>query len=145
MSAEGPDTASPATSAARDERRRLRAFGLTVGGALALLGALLAWKQRPAWPLCAGAALLLIAAGLGAPSLLRRVERLWMRLAMAMGWVMTRVILGLIFLVVFTPAGLALRLLRRDPLELRFDRKAASYWRPRRDQDRSPARMERMF
>ena len=67
------------------------------------------------------------------------------RLAGYLGWFMTRVILGLVFLLVFSPAGLIMRLLGRDPLKLRFDRRAASYWESRAEQDRSPERMERMF
>jgi len=73
------------------------------------------------------------------------VERVWMKLAGYLGWFMTRVILGLVFLLVFTPAGLIMRVLGKDPLKLRFDRRAASYWELRKDQDRSPERMERMF
>jgi len=126
-------------------RRRLRSFGLTVGTAFAVLGALLLWRQRASGPPLGalGALLLLLAALL--PGALRPVERVWMRAATAMGWVMTRVILGLIFLLVFTPAGLVLRLLRKDPLELRFARHQPSYWRARAPRERAPERMERMF
>ena len=130
------------------ERTRLRRFGVTVGLAFWVLGALLLWRHRAWLPLPAlfgglGAALLLLG-GL-APALLRPIEWAWMKLANALGWVMTRVVLGLIFLLVFTPAGLIRRLLGKDPLELRLDRRAASYWHARSDADRSPGRMEKMF
>jgi hypothetical protein len=127
------------------ERRRLRSFGVTVGAACAILAAFLLWKQRPAWPILGGLAALLVLAGLLTPVLLRPIERVWMKFARALGWVMTRVILGLVFVVMFTPAGLILRLLGKDPMELRFDRSASSYWHARTDNDRSPERMERMF
>lgn len=142
---QAPDPQPRVETEARAERRRLRGFGLTVGLAFVILAAFLLWKTRPTWPLFGGLGALLVLLGLVVPALLRPVERLWMKLARALGWVMTRVILGLIFLLLFTPAGLALRLLGKDPLELRLDRRASSYWRPRTDQDRSPARMERMF
>ena len=58
---------------------------------------------------------------------------------------MTRVILGLVFILLFTPAGLIIRLLRKDPLKLRFDKTAPTYWHPRKATDSSPERMERMF
>lgn len=130
------------------ERTRLRRFGLTVGLAFGVVAALIFWRHRAWLPLPGpfaglGAALLLLAAV--APRVLRPIEWAWMQLANALGWVMTRVILGLIFLLVFTPAGLIRRLLRKDPLELRFDRRAASYWHARSDADPSPERMEKMF
>ncbi|MCK4306122.1 MAG: hypothetical protein KAY24_17915, partial [Candidatus Eisenbacteria sp.] len=129
----GPDCATPRRSrairggalapegtgsAVRDvERRRLRSFGLTVGAAFCILAALLLWKDRGSWPIFAAlGGLSLLMAGL-APMALRPIERVWMRVARAMGWVMTRVILGIIFLVIFTPAGLIMKLLRKDPME----------------------------
>jgi hypothetical protein len=128
-----------------DERGRLRRFGLTVGIAFLALGALLLWRPRGAWPVpgALGAVLLLLAGA--APVALRPIERVWMKLALALGWVMTRVVLGVIFALVFTPAGLARRLFRRDPMELRFDRSAASYWHRRAPADEAPGRMEKMF
>jgi len=127
------------------ERRRLRAFGLTVGGALLVLAAILLWKHRPAWPYAGGAGALAVLLGLALPRSLRPVERVWMKLAGMMGWVMTRVILTLVFFLVFTPIGFALRLFGRDPLTLSFDRKAASYWVARGAGKRTPESMERMF
>jgi hypothetical protein len=121
------DTMSPAR-----ERKRLRSFGLTLGIALGALAALLVWRHRPLWPLCAGPGALLGLMGLVVPHWLRPLERVWMKI-------------GIVFALVFTPAGLVLRLLGKDPLELRFDKQRPSYWRRRADEDRSPARMERMF
>jgi len=129
-------------------RARLRRFGLTVGLAFLVVGALILWRHRGWLPLPAPfgvlGALLLLLAGL-APAALRPIEWAWMRLANALGWVMTRVVLGVIFLLVFTPAGLIRRLLGKDPLELRYDRGAVSYWHTRADADPSPERMEKMF
>jgi hypothetical protein len=130
------------------ERARLRRFGLTVGLAFWVVGALVLWRRHAPLPLPAvfggAGALLLLGAGL-APSLLRPIEWVWMKLANALGWVMTRVVLGVIFLLVFTPAGLVRRVLGKDPLELRFDRRVESYWHPRPESDPSPERMEKMF
>jgi hypothetical protein len=139
------DAMTPGATAPARERKRLRSFGLTVGIAFGALAVLLVWKHRPLWPFCAGLGALLGLAGLMAPHWLRPIERVWMRIALALGWVMTRVILGIVFALIFAPAGLALRVLGKDPLELRFDKRRPSYWHPRADEDRSPARMERMF
>jgi hypothetical protein len=48
------------------------------------------------------------------------------------GWVMTHAIMGVIFYLVVTPVGVIMRLCGRDPMERGFDRRAASYWKPRR-------------
>ena len=102
-------------------------------------------RGKASWPIFAGAGgLSLILAAL-LPDLLGPVERVWMKIALLLSWVMTRVTLGVIFIVLFTPAGLILRLLGKDPLELRFRKEAATYWRPREAQDAYRERMERMF
>ena len=128
-----------------EERNRLRRFGLVVGGAFLVLSGLLLWKQRPAWPLFLAAGGLLAAAGLLTPLWLRGVERIWMRVAGAMGWVMTRVILGLVFALVFTPAGLIMKLTGADPLRLRFEPGARTYWQKRTRRRTSREDLERMF
>ncbi len=52
-------------------------------------------------------------------------------LAFPVGWLMSRVLLAVLYYGVLTPIGVLLRLGGRDPLERRFDREAWSYWRPR--------------
>jgi len=44
-------------------------------------------------------------------------------------------LLAIVLYLVFTPVGLLLRLLGRDPLERGFDRAAPSYWTARRRAD----------
>lgn len=47
------------------------------------------------------------------------------------GFAVSAVVLAAVFYGILTPIGLALRLFRHDALGRRFDRAAASYWRPR--------------
>lgn len=128
-----------------DERRRLRRFGLTIGCGFVVLALLLLWRGKPIWPLFAALGAMSLLPAAACPAILKPVERVWMKVAMALGWVMTRVILGVMFILVFAPAGLIIRLLGKDPLELRFSKEARSYWHRRQTRDPSPARMERMF
>ena len=111
-------------------RRELRRFGLVMAAALGVLAAFLLWRHRPAWPYVAGAAGAFAALGVAAPGLLRPVERAWMTLAGWLSVVMTYVMLTLTFFLVVTPLGLMRRLGGRDPLHLKLDRNAASYWVP---------------
>jgi len=47
------------------------------------------------------------------------------------GFVISHVVLAILYYLVFTPIGLIMRLLRYDPLTRRFDPKASSYWQER--------------
>jgi hypothetical protein len=51
-----------------------------------------------------------------------------MAFAFALGWINTRIILGIFFYGILFPVGLVLKILRRDPLARKVDRRAASYW-----------------
>ena len=69
----------------------------------------------------------------------------WMTFAFALGWVNTRLFLGLFFYLILTPMGLLVRLLGKDLLDERIDRKASSYWKKRDPAPPDPSRFERMF
>ena len=47
------------------------------------------------------------------------------------GFMVSHVVLAIVYYLVFTPIGLIMRLLGYDPLSRRFDAKASSYWKPR--------------
>lgn len=109
---------------------RLRSFGLTVGGVLVALALWFLFRgKHPGFRWGAGGAgLLLVAAGLLAPGALRPLRRAWMALAFAMGWLVSRVLLTVIFYAVVTPLALAARLAGKRFLDLGFDRAATTYW-----------------
>jgi hypothetical protein len=50
-----------------------------------------------------------------------------------------------IFFGVVTPAGLIMRALGRDPLRLKLDRQAPSYWIPRQPPGPAPDTMRQQF
>ncbi|MEM1115037.1 MAG: SxtJ family membrane protein [Bacteroidota bacterium] len=129
--------------------RALRQFGLVVGAVLLAVAAVLAW--RAGWSLSPVARVLLggggtlVLLGAVAPRVLRPVHRVWMALAFALGFVMTRVILTLAFALAFVPMGLVLRLLGKDLLRRRLDPEAESYWIPRADGGPDREQLERYF
>ena len=49
-------------------------------------------------------------------------------ISLPIGFVISYVVLGVLFYLVLTPFGLVFRLLGRDPLERRFDKASRSYW-----------------
>ncbi len=87
--------------------RAERDFGLVVGTVFALLGAWWLYRGKFEWAapvlLCVGAVLVLL--GLVFPRALVLPNRVWTALASLLGYVMTRVILALVFFLVVTPIG----------------------------------------
>ena len=76
----------------------------------------------------AAVAIVISIAGLLSPAFMRRVWIAMMVGLSPIGWVMSHVLLALVYYLVLTPVGLALRLAGRDPLARRFERDARSYW-----------------
>jgi hypothetical protein len=130
----------------RRSYRAEREFGLLVGGVFIALGGW--WFYRGRYPtlsvllLCSGAALALC--GALRPRWLVVPNRLWMGMAAAMGFVMTRVILGLVFFLLVTPIGLVRRLTGGDPLGRRGGR-TESYWKPYTERRADPKHYEKMY
>lgn len=88
-----------------------RKFGLTVGLAFAVIGALLVWRHHATRATVAfSLAGALILAALVVPTLLGPVQRAWMGLAHAISKVTTPIFMGVVYFVVITPIGLVRRL-----------------------------------
>lgn len=92
--------------------------------------------------LAVGAALVL--SGLIIPRALVWPNRLWMGLAEALSFVMTRVILAIVFFALVTPIGLLRRLVGGDPLSRRAG-KSDSYWKPYQARQRDTQHYEKMY
>jgi hypothetical protein len=98
-------------------------------------------RAAMAW---AGVAAASIVLGLLWPRSMGAVFVAWMWAAWPIGWVVSHVLMGIIYFLVITPIGLAMRMLGRDPLQQRFDRQAETYWTPR-SRDVDPASYFRQF
>ena len=97
--------------------RALRKFGLLFCVLSAALAGYLVWSRgvdSPTVPGAISAALLLLSLGL--PSLLKPVWWPWMVVARVLGFVNSHLLLAVVFYLMFTPIGLVMRLLGRDPL-----------------------------
>ena len=62
------------------------------------------------------------------PPLRRFLFMAWLGAVFPIGWVLSHLLLAVVFYLVVTPIGLLLRLFRYDALRRRFDRSAQSYW-----------------
>lgn len=116
----------------------LRKFGFTMAAAFGLFGGIAAWRGHGFSLILLAIALFFLFFGLVWPAALKSVQKLWMTLALLMGWVMSRVILTVIFYAAVTPIGLILRLSGKDLLDKRSGVRRDSYWlthKPRNKED----------
>ncbi len=117
-------TPPPATS------KDLRNFGITFGVVALVIAAFFAWKGRtaPAQGFGTASLVFFLAAAL-VPGLLRPFFGPWMRFAEILGYINTRILLGLFYYVGVTPTGLLMRLAGKDPMTRTFKKKGApTYW-----------------
>lgn len=129
--------------------RALRRFGLVVGGVFAGIAAVifvLAGIALTTWVWILGLpGLLLILFALVHPAALKPVQWAWMGLAFVLGFVMTRVILTLVFVTLVIPIGLVLRLVGKELLARGSDAGLASYWERRSTSEPLRERMARLY
>ena len=114
-------------------RKQLRQFA---GLFLIVFLGLAAWRwfggREDAWAVgLAVAAVVVGLPGMLFPALVRPIYTGWMVAAFPIGWTVSRVVLGAVFFLLFTPIGLAFKLSGRDLLSLKRTRRE-SYWTPKR-------------
>lgn len=127
------------------DKGSLRKFGITMGIAFLVITLIIFMKHKSVMlPVAAVSAVFFISAFI-APGSLRHIYILWMKLALVLSWVNTRLILFVIFYLVFAPIGLAMKLFVADPLDRKIDRKKDSYWGAREKKIFNPSDYERQF
>lgn len=105
-----------------------RTFGLvfaSICGCFAVYPLIFGASFRPGWAVAAGAFLV---SGLFAPAVLAPFNQAWFRLGLVMHRVVNPVVMGVIFIVAVLPTGILMRLAGKDPMRLRRDPAARTYW-----------------
>ena len=105
--------------------------GLTVGVVLILVSLLLWYLGKTSFVYFSSIGGLFVIFSLIAIPILRPFHRLWMMLALAMGFVMSRVILTLLYYLVLTPIGFLAKLVGKKFMPIGFDKNATTYWEKR--------------
>lgn len=128
----------------KDHPREWRKATLLSVLGLAILSTLLYWRRI--LPLGGWAAVLLTLCGVALsawlqPRWFRGYYRVSSRIGFAASQFSGRVILAVLFLLILTPLGLALRLFGKDLLRLKRDPRAQSYWQPAK----KPGPLPRLF
>lgn len=128
------------------EATQARRTGMVLIVLLAGFAGFALWRDHPGRAaLWAGASVASAVLVYAAPRAWLAVWRVWMRVAMTISAVITVVILGLCYYLLFMPVGLAMRLGGRDALHISRRTPKASYWVPREPVERSIDRYRRQF
>ena len=85
------------------------------------------------------------ACALAAPDWLAPLNRVWTRFGFLLHKIVSPIVLGVMFFGVVAPTGLLMRLVGKDPLRLRLDEQARTYWIERRPPGPSPESFKDQF
>ena len=122
-----------------------RAFGLVFGAVFIIVAAWPLLDSAPPRWWAVVAAGLFVAIALLKPAWLAGANRQWVKLGMLLAKIVSPIALGVLFYGVFTPIGALMQLFGTDPLRLKRDAKAASYWRVREPPGPPPDSMTNQF
>ena len=110
----------------------LRKFGFIMGGMFTLIfGLIFPWigdktsDTWPIWPLIVMAIFWGIA--LIAPQILRPVNNIWIKIGNVLGFINSRIILGLMFFVMIFPIGMLLKVFGKDSMDRKLDKNVDTY------------------
>ncbi|MBF0249354.1 MAG: hypothetical protein HQL35_01860 [Alphaproteobacteria bacterium] len=123
-----------------------RSFGIVFAVVFGLVGGWQHYNGNVDWGvpvLGVGGAFLLVA--LAVPALLRPLNVLWFKLGLLLHKVVSPLVLGLLFFVTVTPIALLMKVFGKDPLSLRLDPQADSYWIRRDPPGPAPKSMSKQF
>lgn len=129
----------------KSTKKELRQFGIVMGVAFGLLGVLLLWRQKDYYSYLFFISTAFFILGIILPAILKPIQKAWMSVAILMGFVMTRVILSILFFLVTTPMAFAARLFGKQFLNLKIDKSQKSYWNYREMEELKQSDYEKQF
>ena len=118
--------------------KELRQFGLMVGGVFVVIGLWpLVFRGEPLrwWAIGPGGILIFLGSAL--PLVLRPIHTGWMWIGHMLGWINTRILLGIVFYGLVTPIGLIFRLVGKNTMQMVFAKESPTYRVVRKPRPRS--------
>jgi len=110
-------------------------FGLLFSGIFAIFCAYYYWKAQERTAIISGIAAFLFASfATVAPNTLEPLNKLWFRLGLLLGKIVSPIILTIVFFIVIVPVAVGMRILGRDALLMKR-RLVSSYWIDREPSD----------
>ena len=103
------------------------------------------------WPLIHGEpfriwsaiiSLIFLILGLMNSKILTPLNKLWFKFGMILGAIVAPIVMGIVFFLIITPIGLFMKIIGKDLLKKKFDKKKTTYWIMR---DKSISTMKQQF
>ncbi len=116
-------------------------------GMLCLVSLIPIWLQHwnKAYVLWGLALIVFLLPAITFPALLGPVYRGWMKFALVLGRFNSRIILSIVFYLMFTPISLFFKIVRRDSLNRKIRKDGETYWIDRSQEEYNPKHFERQF
>ena len=108
-------------------KKELKSFGLTIGIIILVVAGYLFYNNNQSYQSALYITFFFIVSGLIMPVLLKPLYLIWMTFAILLGWVMTRIILSILFYSIITLIGSLAKIFGKDFLNLRVNNHN-SYW-----------------
>ena len=115
----------------KTNKEEIRKFGFLIGGVLIAISIFMLWKTLDQYQLVLIIGVSFVLLGFIIPSILKPIYIIWMTFATILGWIMTRVILTVLFYLIVTPIGLIARIFGVKFLDLSWNDNVKSYWNKR--------------
>lgn len=127
-------------------RRELRMFAIALTCLCVLVGVFSMQRGASGLLLSSlfGVALVVLCVAWLAPHSMRPVYLLWMLLFYPLRWLVSCLLIAVVYYLVITPVGLIIRLSGRKLIEKRFDSETSTYWKSKTE-TRSPQDYFRQF
>ena len=122
-----------------------RSFGLLFAALFTVIGLWPLMDGRPVRTIPLVLAALFGIVALLRPSLLKRPKQWWMRLSLLLARITNPIVTTLLFAIAITPMGVIRRMAGKDPLRLRPNPAARSYWIERTPPGPDPKGMTAQF
>ena len=129
----------------KSKKSDIRKFGITISIILMIIAGFLFWKEKESFQIFLTVGTILFVLGILVPAILKPIYWVWMIFATILGWIMTRVILSLLFYIIITPIGLIYRFFGKQFLELRWDKSKESYWNFKTNEHLQKENYEKQF
>ena len=128
-----------------NEPKEWRKFAIGLAIILAILATIQVFTGSHYYIYFYAASVLVLLASLLLPVVIKPLFILFSYVGLALGWIMTRLIVTIVFFLILTPIGLISRLFNKKYLDLGFKENQESYWRVRENPSSDKASFERQF
>ena len=105
-----------------------RSFGMVMAAAFALLTLINIWHFGRVWPWTGALAVVFFVFACLCPATLKPLNRTWFKFGLLLHKIVNPIVMGLVFFGTVLPTGLIMRALGKDPLRLKWQPDANSYW-----------------